>query len=343
MLKSTCLDYSLLLLASTGKKSFTNLGKIIKKSSDTVRRMLSPEEKIFTTLDSIAKYMFKGKKELVLSIDDTLIKKFFSKSIEGTDKFFDTKTNGMIMSYKLLVGALTDGKHTIPVQCNFLLSKAMATNAAALKEELVQTMITKAQKMFPNKIIIVAADGAFATRNILKWALGSNVKMEVRMHSNRVISYKGERVQIRKVADLVPKGRHMAHTIQAMWGDLLLHITAHRRIDRHGEETIVYQAATYKAAPAKHVAIYKKRWFIEKLFRTTKQSLGLQECFSTKLNTQSSHVAFVLLAYALAQIEMKKHKHRTPEEAIRSFKHKDFSFLKSRLSSLGEIFGGTHA
>lgn len=342
MPKSTNICYPLLLIMSIGKKSFTNLGQVIQKSGDTIRRLLNPVEIIFNLLDNIAAKLFRNRKEVVLSIDDTLLKKIFSCFIEGTDKFFDTKIGRKIMSYKLLVVGMTDGKYTIPLRFAFVPSKDMMEKAAEFKEELVKKFILEVQQVFPDKIIFVAADGAFATKSLLKWALDNSIKMEVRMHSNRVIEYKGERVQIRKIKNLVPKGRHMARTIKAVWYGMRLDITAHRRIDKHGEETIVYQAATYEAPPAKHVAVYAMRWPIEKLFRTVKQHLGIQECFSTKLDTQSKHVASVLLAYAFAQLEMKRRKLDTPEDAIRSLRQENFNDLKMRFDALDEIFGGSH-
>jgi len=51
----------------------------------------------------------------------------------------------------------------------------------------------------------------------------------------------------------------MARTIQVVWHDIPLFITAQRRIDKHGEESIVYQASTYEAKPSEHVGNYKNR------------------------------------------------------------------------------------
>ncbi|HWY33741.1 MAG TPA: transposase, partial [Nitrosopumilaceae archaeon] len=274
MLKSTNICYSLLLIASIERRSFTTLGQVIQKSGDTVRRLLNPVPKIYGLLDNIAIKLFKNTKEVVCSIDDTLLKKAFSRFIEGTDKFFDTLIGRKIMSYKLLTGSITNGQYTIPLRFEFVPSKDMLATAAEFKEELVKKMILEVLKIFPDKTIIVAADGAFATKKLLKWVLDNGIKMEVRMHANRVIEYNGEKVQIRQITNLLPKGRHMARTIKAVWHDLALNITAERRIDKHGEESIVYQAATYDAPPSKHVANYKKRWPSEKLYRTSKQHLG---------------------------------------------------------------------
>mgnify|MGYP000208601939 FL=1 len=96
-----------------------------------------------------------------------------------------------------------------------------------------------------------------------------------------------------------------------------LEFTIERCFDRHGIESFVFQAATYQAPPRDHIAHYKKRWLVEEMFRTTKQSLGLQDCFSTSLKTQKNHVTSVFLAYAICQVEKNKRRLKNVEEAIR--------------------------
>ena len=108
-----------------------------------------------------------------------------------------------------------------------------------------------------------------------------------------------------------------------------LYITAQKRIDKKGKETIVYQVSTYFAKPSQYVKTYKNRWLIEKMFRTTKQHLGLQECQSTKIETQLNHAAAVFLAYAHIVIEQKKRRLKTPEEALRALKRKNASLLNN--------------
>ena len=135
----------------------------------------------------------------------------------------------------------------------------------------------------------------------------------------------------------------MARTITVNWHNLELEITIVRRINKHNEESIVFQCATYKATPAKHVRNYSARWSIEKFIRTAKQKLGLQECFSRSLRVQHNHVAAVFCAFALAQLEMKLRKTKTPEEAIRRLEKKNVQSLISRFSSLQQIFGYGHA
>lgn len=343
MFTNTILEYPLLTILSIGKRSFESLGKIIGRSGDTIKRRLQPAEESFRLMHKIADEVFRDKKKLVVAIDDTLVRKFFSRFMRGAGLFYDTKICRLIMAYRLLVIVVSDGKYTIPFRCTFLFAKELVTRAIESKNELVKRLFLTAEKLLPNKIIIFLADGAFASVELLGWAIQTKRSLQVRMHSNRVVEYQDKKIAIRDIKTLRPKGHQMARTITILWHGLRLYITAQRRIDKNGKETVVYQAATYKTKPSSHVKDYKKRWGIEKLFRTTKQYLGLQECFSTDIDTQLNHMAAVLLAYSIVQWDMKKRKYAKPEEAIRVLKTKKVDLLQQRFSRLDQIFGDVYA
>lgn len=327
-----------MLIMSIGKKSFTQLSNVINKSRDTVRRMLQSDKKNITLMMFIAHQFFHKRKILYLSIDDTLLRKIYSTLMEGSCEFYDTKMSRKITAYKLLIAGLTDGEYFIPIHSAFLYSKEVLANALELKEELLHSIILNTIKEFPDKIIIITMDGAFATKKFLQWAHDNNIKVELRMHSNRTVIYQEKKQKISEITDLRPKGRHMARTIKTEWNNIPVYITGDRRIDKHGEESIVYLVSTYEATPSEHVRNYKYRWPVEKLIRTCKQYLGLQDCFSTKLEIQLNHVSSVLLSYAIVQVEMRKSKYKTPEDTIRALKNVDFDFLKQRILLSDEIF-----
>lgn len=341
--ENTSLDYPLLTILSIGKRSFESMGNLIKKSGDTIKRLLRPSDENFARIYKIAKQVFHGKTELILIIDDTLIKKIFSRLMQGSGWFYDTKICRRILGYKLLAVSITDGRVTIPIDCSFLFSRELLDGSLQSKDALVKAMVQKVFALFPDKQFIITADGAFATESFLEWCIQNGYKAEVRMHSNRVVQYNGQNVAIREIKELRPKGRKMARTIVAQWHKLDLRITAHRRIDKHGEESIVFQAATYYAKPSQHVKNYKMRWGIEKFFRTAKQHLGLQECFSRKMATQMNHVSAVFLAYSLVQLEMKNKRLLNSETAIRALKKKKFDSLKYHFNRSDQIFEAAHA
>lgn len=339
----TNLRYPLLLIASTTKKTFTAMGTVISKTGDTVKRLLNPAGINFQLLEKIAVNFFSKKSDLVLVIDDTLVKKIYSQLMEGSGRFYDTKLGKRIMAYKLLCSAVTDGRYVFPLWCSFLFAKELLSEPVISKDLLVKQMVLSALKLFPHATLTIAADGAFATKDFLLWCNQNGIRAEVRMHSNRKVLYKGKMAAIRDIKALCPKGRQMARTIQVLWHNIPLHITAQRRIDKHGEESIVFQASTFDAKPSEHVKIYKKRWPIEMLFRTTKQHLGLQECQSRNIDTQLNHISSVFVAFSLAQLERMSRNLDTPEESIRALEIKKIDFLERKFSRLNQIFGGVYA
>lgn len=72
MFINTILIYPILLIKSTAKRSFTGLGKIIKKSGNAVRKILANYNDSLKINHKIAQDIFKNSRELTLSIDDTL-------------------------------------------------------------------------------------------------------------------------------------------------------------------------------------------------------------------------------------------------------------------------------
>jgi len=322
------------------------MGHVIQRGGDTVKRALQPVEVSEAQLESIAKSMFICKKVLYLVIDDTLLKKIYSRLMQGSGWFYDTKTGRSIMAFRLCIGLISDGKHAIPITSAYLFSKeildAMKEHDFPSKDDIAKMFVKVAKRQFPNNVLIVLTDGLYATVEFIKWCKKNHVNLETRMHSNRVIKYGKKTLKLKDLAHKLgvkPKGRQMARTITAIWHELELEISIVRRIDKHGNTSIVFQAATYKAKPCEHRAAYIVRWTVEKMIRTLKQLLGLQDCYSRKLLTQHKHVTATLLSYALAQLEMKEHKLKKPELAVRRLKKENMVLLTNRFCRLNQIFG----
>ena len=169
----------------------------------------------------------------------------------------------------------------------------------------------------------------------MKWLVRNDIPVEMRMHSNRVVTYNGHTCQIRDMKALKLRGRQIARTISAIWHDLKIQIIAYKRIDKHGKITIIYLVSTFLDLPINHVNIYKKRWPIEKVFRTSKQILGLGQAQTRK--HQRNHIAAVLLTYSLLIAEQKKRGYKNPEDASRALKRKKPFTLNRYLASFLSI------
>ena len=318
------------------------MGQIIRRSGDTVARLLRPSEESFACCHTLSIQLLLSSRELYLSIDDTLLRKIYSRFLQGAGYFYDTKIGRNVMAYRLVAGLLSDGKYAVPIGADYVYPKDILNQVEEKfpsKIDIAKTLVAMAIKIFPKARIIVLADGLFASVEFLQWCKNMQMPAEVRMHSNRVVIYKGKKITLRKLAQKIgPKGRQMARAVAVLWHDIKLEITIAKRVNKGGEETIVFQAATYKALPIQHVKNYKKRWPIEMVIRTSKQHLGLQDCYSCSLKKQRDHVAAVLLAYGIAQSEMKRRKLRTPEEAIRRLKVQDVKDVIMRMTASVQNF-----
>jgi hypothetical protein len=335
---STAITYSVLTILSRGKRSFEQMGLLIGRSGDTVKRLLNPTQSSFEISRNICKSVFEKEKTIYVGIDDTLLKKTYSRFMQGAGMFFDTKIGRCIMAYKLAICMITNGKIAIPIDCAYMFSKEILDTIKEKfpdKNEITKLFINIARKLFGNDKIIVVVDGLYASVELIRWCKQEKLRLEARMHSNRVVEYKGQRIKVKdllKLKGLRPKGRQMARTISVLWHGFELELTIVRRIDKNNKESIVFQVATYKALPREHVSNYKKRWNVELINRTTKQKIGIQDCYSRKLETQHRHVAAVLLAYTFAQLERVKSRLGNVEQALRRCEQKSVNFLINRFT-----------
>jgi hypothetical protein len=321
------LFYPLALITTQNvKKNFTIIAQKHRVSRDTISRSVPSKTESRQELITCAQKYFQHKKTITFIFDDTYIQKPYSEYIEGTGEHFDTKKSRRVRSLKLLVGALSDGKVVLPFDCKILFDPMFGYKQEPGKNDLIKDAINECQRLFPDKKILIVADGAFASIDLLKWTSKNNIKFDVRMHSNRVVIYKNRSLKINSIADLQTTGNKQSRTVKVKWHDISLYVTAHKRTDKNGKDTIIYLASTYKSVPSQHVKQYKKRWNIEKMFRTCKQSLGLASCMSKKYEKQLDHIFSTLVAYLITQLHRKKRRMKNAEEAIR-----DLQFKNSRV------------
>lgn len=328
MFFNTVSNYVKTLVLSMSLKNFTEMSKFNRVSADTIQRRLCSADNSHQEMLKIAQRFFQKKATLYLVCDETFSHHKYSKLIEGTDDHFDSKIHHEIRSHKILAFGITDGKHILPFASYFLFGKMLPVKQSPSRNEIVQKMVLKTKKDFPDKNIILVADGAFGKIEMLKWCIQNKIDAEFRMTKSYKVFFQNKSEKIQNIKALLPKGKQMARTIKAVWHEMNLYLTAQKRIDKKGNETIVYQVSTYFAKPSQHVKIYKKRWTIEKMFRTTKQYLGLQDCQSTKMQTQKNHIAAVFLAYSYVVIEQKRKGLKSAEEAISALKLKNQRIAK---------------
>lgn len=334
---NTNLLYPFLLIFATGKKTCENMGRNIERSGDTISRALPTSQQSLAETKEICKTIFAKKKSIKVLVDDTILRKMFARQIEGTWKLYDGVFGMCVNGFRLCVVMISCGKIAFPWECKIILPKELTSDRDETKNQVIQRIYIDIQENFPNAEITMVADGAFATVAMLDWCKIVSARATMRMHRNRRVFYKGESVKISEIKNFVPQSWRTARTIQVLWHGHTVFITAEKRMDKHGEITVVYIVSTYKAKPAVHVKIYKQRWAIEKFFRTSKQILGLQDCASTRFEKHCNHVASVLLAYSIAQLERIRFRYNNVETAVRALRKDFFDNSCTRLSALNQI------
>jgi hypothetical protein len=324
-----------LLLSNSVKKNFESLGREVSISGDSITRILMSNAITTDDLLAFCTLIF-GKKAVYLIVDDTLIKKIYSRLIEGACDNYDSSQHQHYRSLCSVVAMITDGETAIPVDQKLWFSEEYNPDNHQKKWEIAKELLVKIRPLIRLKTFI--ADGLYAVVEFMIWLIKSSINFEMRMHSNRVIEFKGIKAQVRKHPRLKVTTRNSLRTIKIIWQGMTLYVTAFLRVMKTGKVTIIYQVANYKTTATKHVQCYKYRWNIEKFFRTAKQYLGLNDCMARKQQAQEYHIMNVFLAYAFAQYERLRLKLKNVESAIKSFKQSNFNTLHTKLSAKLQIF-----
>ena len=166
MFANTNQEYPILLLKSTGVKNFTQLAAAAGKSDQSICRSLLSLDSIFPMLIQMGKKMFRSKKELFLIIDDSLIKKIYSRFLRGAGKHFDQKIGRRVMSFKIQLACISDGKNIVPFTFSYLFPVENPHEFALSKLELFKATVMQAKDQFSDFKIKVLADGLFSTTEI---------------------------------------------------------------------------------------------------------------------------------------------------------------------------------
>jgi len=335
------LTYPISLLLSTSKrKTCESISSIANLSGDSFCRILQQPIITMTDLVQIAKNIFTNRK-LYLVIDDTIISKIYSQSIEGSCDNYNSSSGQTYRSLCSVAAVLTDGKNAIPIGQELWISKKFSPDNYQRKWEIAQNLITQIQPLLSMHMVV--ADGLYANVGMMKECLDKGILFEMRFHSNRVIEYHGQKISIKELDCLKLKKRRKARTKKGIWQGMTLFFTAVKKITKSDRVIITYQVSNYKAAAQVHVRNYSYRWCIEKFFRTAKQHLGLNDCQARSKVAQKNHIMNVFFAYALLQIEKIKKNLKNPEEALRRLKKKKFENLKSYFSRSTQIFEVVYA
>lgn len=259
----------------------------------------------------------KRKKGWIL-LDDTVINKQYSRTIEGIAEIYDSGQKRPIKGFSAVVLCWSNGEITIPIDFSCWYKKEVLQEHYKTKINLAMNLI---EQNIDLPFSFFLADGLYASKNFIQYLMESNIKFEMKIASNRVIETpNGHKAQLKKHPKLKLKRNQRIKTIKAQWHYKTLYFTVVKRKKRNNEWAITYQVSNIKTSKDKeHLEKYQLRWSIEMLFRTTKQKLGLNHCQCRSAEKQKAHIYSVFLAYIFLQDKKFNENSANVEQALYAF------------------------
>jgi hypothetical protein len=289
-----------------------------------------------SSLIKIIKSLSNNKNKGVLLIDFTMIIKAFSTCIPKITYDYHGATKRVEKGLSAGFATWSNGKVNIP--CNFAiwLRKRDAGSVYKKKSELVKELILELKKIIP--FSEVRLDGAFASKEVIKFFTEHKIKFTIRIPRNRVIIANKESFQLRECPSLKLVRNEKFKTIYASYKGFNCYFTAEKRKSKKGKREVVYIISNLRRTPKEHVIAYKKRWPSEKFHRTAKQHLGLAHCQSTSIRKQFAHIFLVMYSYAILEIIKNDKKKKSPEEVLHPIRRQKLTQNLTRYLGLEETF-----
>jgi hypothetical protein len=249
-----------------------------------------------------------------VNIDETLIEKIFSKKIEAVSYNWNSTINDTMKGYAVVAAVITNGKITIPITFKTWYSSKDFPDKHKTRIELAQQLMIDIEKTVPG--IMFLMDGAFSSEGMLTFCRTHKMIYCMRFHSNKIVVINGKAAQLRKHEHIKISSNRIGRVVKASYKSQEAFILAFKRKEKSGKIKIVYLVTNKRETPRKTIKAYKKRWGIEKVFRTTKQHLGLRDCQARSAAKQEVHIFAVFVAYAFLAIQKNNHRAKNPEQIL---------------------------
>lgn len=344
--------FSVNFISVKSNNTAEDLARIIFCSGDTALRILEKGLSNEDDLILIANYALREKKTISLAVDGLVIKKYFSKKIEGTSYLYNYTDQTYGNCIHPIVFALICGDLSFPVCFSLFESKNVANDKYKSKNEIVRDILESLKSKLP-WIDNVLADAGFCSNENISFINNLNMKFDIKIPKNRGISLvpNGKRFQIQILFDndfknnLLNKKKRLNKRIKkhknvknifknkiikGFVNDIPIAII---RSFRNGKPFYIITNYNFKNINL-HLKAYSKRWKIETIFRTCKQYLGLSDCQCLSKDKQKNYICFVFLTYSLIQILRKKKRLKNPEALINRLKFKNLQYIFDELYSV---------
>jgi hypothetical protein len=335
------IPYALALAATSNRKTYAGIARSLHieylELYDSITTCNDYENKILETLCSkVKKYQTRQHPGKII-FDFTRLAKDKDAKTPLTTWDRDGRINKVNNGFSVGFCVWTNGFITIPLSFCFWLNIKDAGDLYQSKKDLAKGIIKITKEQLGDLEVIV--DGEFATLEMLEFFAEEKIEFTARIACNRnVISSAGIKAQLRNHEQLRLRKNEKSRTIQASFGNRSYQFTAVKQKTRNGKKKIVFIISTLERTSKEHVKAYALRWRIETFFRTSKQSLGLEDCQAHKLEGITFHILAVMLAYAAIEETKFAKKKKSPELILGILKSKNSHRLFHQYADLVETY-----
>lgn len=257
------------------------LARVAQCSHDSLARVLNGKNFCWQTL--LQKFLLRTFGKLqggYLILDDTVISKRFSRSIENLAWVFDSKIGKSIRGLNIVLLAWSNGKITIPLAIR-VYQKIQKKSKIDLAIELIE--YAKSLGIKPEYITF---DSWYAATKLLKKIIDCQWTFVTQIKKNRKL-------------DGIPLKKVFKNPYWMKQGTIAGGIKI--SVVRNGKK---YFATNDLSLSKKEIlSLYKGRWLVETIFRMLHSELGLDKCQGRKLDAQIAHFHLCLLAYSALEKE----------------------------------------
>ena len=279
---------------------------------DQFTRLLSHAASVGQTLlTAIVFRLFGELKGGFLIIDDTVIKKQFSRSIQNVFWVYSSKETRSVLGMNFVLLTWSNGTVTIP------LAFRVWRNDKKTKIDLAIQLLRHARHTLRLSPDYVLFDSFYGAGDVLKMLDRYGWKYVTQFKKNRKLD--GVQLQrCKRNPYWLAKGA--------------LTSGSEVTIAKHGKNYFATNDHSLDSAGIR--ALYKKRWPIEEVFRFLHSKLGMDDCQARSAKAQANHIALCMVAHVLIERERIDRKcSRYYVKRILSLKRERFNFVAMKTIS----------
>lgn len=323
------------ILLFTGKKNCSAIARSVGLSHDVLYEFFDDTELDKMLLQECLKRSYSrlptNTGKWYINIDETLIEKMFSEKMEAVAYNWSATHNDTMKGHAIIAAVITNGRMTIPMTFKTWYSAKTFPDRHKTRIKLAQALMIEIKTQYPNLMFLL--DGAFSSEDMLRFCTTNKIKFCMRFNSNKKVVIGKKEAQIRKHELIKISSKRKSRSIHGFYKGVSVYFVAFKRSDKKGKVKLVYLVTSEKEPPKMTIQTYKKRWNIEKFFRTAKQHLGLRDCQALSAAKQEVHIFAVFVGYAWLQIQKFNRNAKNPEQILHKIRKQKTGDLSVQLET----------